>query len=102
MTSSAPASWSAYHSGATSGWSECGPELKRGACQKARVHAVRWAARSARSHASSGEPGPQPPISPHTEFSATMCQPPRLKLYHPSPRSPARPLAAPAPLKKSK
>ncbi len=40
----------------------------------------RWAARSARSQCSCGEPAPQPPISEQFEFSAMRCQPPRSKL----------------------
>ena len=40
------------------------------------MHALGFAARSARSHVSCGEPTPQPPISPQFVFRNTMCHAP--------------------------
>src|SRR5512139_228382 len=75
---SALLSYSACTSGATSvllPWLD--PEVKRGWCQRATVHCLVLAARSARSHCSCAEPAPQPPTAEQLELSATTCQLPR-------------------------
>ena len=54
------------------------PELKRGLCQYAALQKDRFAARSARSQATWGEPSWQPPTSAQLLLRTTMCQSPRL------------------------